>query len=82
MSSFGVARAMSATGPATAAGSGWAVVLFGSTATLFFFAWILATILRNQDLADSLFCAFSFSIIMSMGLSEARRVHRRRSSRF
>ena len=76
MTSYDFTRNAPATESALAAIAGWVATVFGCAAALFFFSWILASLQSNQDLADSLFYAFSVSFVVAMGLGELRRRHR------
>lgn len=57
LSGFGVIRRVPANRPTLAA----------------FLAWILASILDNQSLADAMFYAFGATLVTSMGLREFRK---------
>ena len=77
LSGFGVIRRSPANRPALAGFLAWAVVLCGWVAALFFCAWILASVLADQGLADSIFYAFFAALVASMGLREFRQSARR-----
>lgn len=70
LSGFGVIRRAPANRPTATALLAWAVILCGWGTAVFFCAWVLASILNDQGLADSIFYAFFAALVASMGLRE------------
>jgi len=79
LSGFGVIRRSPANRPTLAAFLAWTVILCGWVAAVLFGAWVLASILDDQGLADAMFYAFVAALVASMGLREYRKSARRAS---
>ncbi len=81
MSSFELMRTGFTIDRADIGRTGLTTALFGLAAAIFFVSWVSASILDKANFSDPLFCAFSLSIMVAMGLSERRSLRTRQSVR-